>query len=254
MSGPTSPRFGRAAGLYRKRRPGYPEAIWTRLDEILGDGPRSHAIELGAGSGQATAALLGRFDRVTAVEPDPDMAALIPEHARLAVRVERAEDAAFDDGSADVVVAATAFHWMEAGPVCAMARAWLRPGGAFYVFGFDTGRIVAPAAVSALVVAEWDRWMTARDTRLASWRGYHGPIRATGVFAEVNEFEELATARYAARDYAELTMTHSFVRDYAERTGDADAYAERWSAALAAAANGEAVVVETPIRGAWAVA
>ena len=86
----TSPRFGLHADRYRRFRPGYPDAPFDRAAEACG-APQACAVDLGAGSGQATGQVLKRFARVLAVEPDADMAGLIPPDPRLSVQVATAE-------------------------------------------------------------------------------------------------------------------------------------------------------------------
>src|SRR4051812_25291898 len=107
QSGPTSPRYGLHADRYRRFRPGYPGWLFDLAAERCGP-PHALALELGAGSGQATSEILRRFERVVAVEPDADMAALIPADPRLQVRVAPAESAELPSG-VDAAISATAF-------------------------------------------------------------------------------------------------------------------------------------------------
>jgi SAM-dependent methyltransferase len=124
--------FERDPAGYAAGRPGYPAELFAVLEERCGLGPGAAVIEIGPGTGQATAELLRRGAHVHAVEPGPGLARhLLAEHAGepLEVTVSSFEDAVLPDGAADLVVAATSFHWVEPeiGPPKVLAA--LRAGG-----------------------------------------------------------------------------------------------------------------------------
>ena len=61
--------FDRTAETYEQAWPGWPEAA---LDHVVGEvglEPTATVLDLGAGTGKLTRALVERFDRVVAVEP-----------------------------------------------------------------------------------------------------------------------------------------------------------------------------------------
>ena len=241
------PSYGGQAELYRRLRPDYPDAVFARLDAAVG-AQRETLAELGAGSGQATGRLLERFGRVIAVEPDPAMAALIPAHPRLEVRVERAETAVFD-ALLDAVVAATSFHWMDAHAVCRLAAKSLRPGGVFMPFGYGPFRFVSPAPAAALGAAEYAFWRPWMDPRLVEWRHYAEVIAETGVAASVEGFEEVFERAFAPEDAAGLLLTTSYAAAVArERPG----YAEDFTRRVVEAVAGEPVLVRFELMGAVA--
>src|SRR5215211_6171756 len=68
--------FGEVAALYDEIRPEYPAELVTSLIEYGGGEFRS-VVDVGAGTGKATAALLELGAHVTCVEPDPRMAAVL---------------------------------------------------------------------------------------------------------------------------------------------------------------------------------
>ncbi|MBX7248042.1 MAG: class I SAM-dependent methyltransferase [Caulobacteraceae bacterium] len=244
MSGPTGPRFGLQADLYRRLRPEYPDAIFQRLAAACGDRLRLCG-ELGAGSGQATTRLLEMFDRVVAVEPDPDMAALIDRDPRLEVRVEWAEQARFDE-PVDALVAATAFHWMDARAVCALARRSLRPGGVFMPFGYGPFRFASPAAAAALSDREYGFWRPWMDRRLVNWRHYADLVEETGLAASVEPFEIVFERAYAPEDAAGLLLTTSYASAVSrERPGYARDYIQR----VVRSAEGQPVTIRFELMG-----
>jgi SAM-dependent methyltransferase len=118
--------FGTVAGEYDRLRSGPPPEA---LDWLLPAGA-TDALEVGAGTGILTRLLLGRIGHVTAVEPDGRMRAVLDATATGAdVRAGVAEELPVESGSYDVVIAASAWHWVdEARAVPEVARV-LRPGG-----------------------------------------------------------------------------------------------------------------------------
>jgi 16S rRNA A1518/A1519 N6-dimethyltransferase RsmA/KsgA/DIM1 with predicted DNA glycosylase/AP lyase activity len=60
--------FGRAAQRYDLLRPRYPERAFDELARVLGGLGGARVLEVGAGTGLATAELLGRDAKVTALE------------------------------------------------------------------------------------------------------------------------------------------------------------------------------------------
>jgi SAM-dependent methyltransferase len=125
-----SKAFGAVAGDYDRLRP---EPSPEALDWLLPTGARD-ALEIGAGTGLLTRLLAGRIKHVTAVEPDDRMRAVLSSRlseagATVEVVAGQAEALPCPDESVDVVLAASAWHWVdEARAVPEVARV-LRPGG-----------------------------------------------------------------------------------------------------------------------------
>lgn len=124
--------FGRNASAYRDGRPGYPDEVYEVLQRVCGLGPTSQVLEIGAGAGQATSALLDAGAEVTAVELGAELAEVLVDRLgqdRLNVVVGSFEEVELSPESFDLVAAATAFHWIdpEVGPH--KAATLLRPGG-----------------------------------------------------------------------------------------------------------------------------
>ncbi len=141
VSGPVElPRdFGREAfgadpAAYHRARPPYPAATWDALRERGNLAAGLDILEIGAGTGLATAPLLA-FEpaRLLAVEPDGRLAQYLIEtldDPRLEVVPQPFEAVALPDAGFDLAVSATAFHWLDAIPALRKLRSALRPGGA----------------------------------------------------------------------------------------------------------------------------
>jgi SAM-dependent methyltransferase len=125
--------FGAVAGSYQDARPDYPDRVFEILRERCGLGPSSRVLEIGPGSGKATRRLLEAGAHVVAVEPSPPLAEELSARFTAEPRPEivRAtfEDARLSPSSFDLVVAATAFHWLDAALVLPKIVLILRPRG-----------------------------------------------------------------------------------------------------------------------------
>jgi SAM-dependent methyltransferase len=118
--------FGEVADEYNRLRSGPSnEALDWLVPEKTTD-----VLEIGAGTGILTRLLADRVPHLTAVEPDERMRAVLAGSvARVEVRAGRAEQLPAESSSFDVVIAQSAWHWVdEAKAVPEVARV-LRPGG-----------------------------------------------------------------------------------------------------------------------------
>ena len=128
--------FGSVADDYDRLRPPLPaEAIrWLAPQAV------AVAVDLGAGTGAMTRALAPHADRVVAVEPDPRMRAVLERRTPTATAVEgRGEAIPLPDASADLVVVASAWHWMNNAQTVAEVARVLRDGGRFAVVRIGRG-------------------------------------------------------------------------------------------------------------------
>lgn len=109
---------------YERYRPGYPAMA---IEWVIGRSPR-RVIDVGCGPGNLTSQLAEVGHEVVGVDPSPSML----ERARkkgLRVVLAAAESLPFADACADVVTAATAFHWFDADRAVPEMRRVLGPDG-----------------------------------------------------------------------------------------------------------------------------
>ena len=127
--------FGEIARAYDRARPGYPAALFDRIESELLALAGARVLEVGSGTGIATAELLRRGAVVAAVEPDPRMAAVLRGKVSLAQVYElRFEQLLLPRSSFDLVVAAQSWHWVRQRDGLRKVSLLLREGGFFVAF------------------------------------------------------------------------------------------------------------------------
>ena len=118
--------FGGVAAHYARYRPGPPDAA---VEWIL-RGRVGTVVDLGAGTGGLSRVLLGHADHVVAVEPDDRMRRVLEESVPGVQAVPGLGEAMpLPDHSADAVVAASSWHWMDPVPTLLEVGRVLVPGG-----------------------------------------------------------------------------------------------------------------------------
>ena len=118
--------FALVAEAYERARPGYPE---DAVRWLVGDEP-CDVVDLGAGTGKLTRALVALGHRVTAIEPLPEMLELLVAAAPGAFDLlGSAEVIPLPNASADVVTSAQAFHWFDHEVALPEIARVLRPHG-----------------------------------------------------------------------------------------------------------------------------
>lgn len=122
--------FGTDAAGYHAGRIGYPDALFDSVFAGLPAHPR--ILEIGAGTGLATQAILAR-EPIELVVVEPDAVLVDYLAGRFAGPRIKLVNAAFPDaeldGPFDLIVCAAAFHWMDPDAALARANQLLRPGG-----------------------------------------------------------------------------------------------------------------------------
>lgn len=120
-----------AQDLYERGRPPYPPALVHELAGLCGIAPGAVVLDLGAGTGKLSRALLDAGFEVAAVEPLESMrsflaAAIGPGR----VQGGTAEAIPHDDRSFDAVLCGDSYHWFDPVRAPAEIHRVLRPGGA----------------------------------------------------------------------------------------------------------------------------
>lgn len=118
--------FLNAGEDYDRFRPGFPEAA----AELMAPARVGVALDLGAGTGKFTERLVGRADRVVAVEPSEQMLAVLrAKLPAVEAHIGTAEEIPVPDATVHLVAVAQAFHWFDREPACAEILRVLIPEG-----------------------------------------------------------------------------------------------------------------------------
>ena len=206
--------FGSVAEQYDRARPEYPAAVFDDLAELAALEPGSRVLEIGPGSGKATAELVGRGYAVTGVELSPDLAEIAARNVPDAeIVVADFETWQPSEAGFDAVVAFTAFHWIAPELRYAKPARLLRPGGAL---GVVAGPHVLPPdgdPFFAEVQVDYDTVVPHPDNRpprppeeVAGWAA---EFEASGLFANVEERRRLVALTYTADEFIDVLGTFS---------------------------------------------
>jgi trans-aconitate methyltransferase len=205
--------FGEVAQAYDDVRAGYAPEL---AEAVLAYAARpERLVEVGAGTGKATAAFAGHGIPITCIEPDPDMARVLRgRFPDVEVVTCRFEDWAPPPGGVPLLYCAQAWHWVDEARRSQLAYDALAKGGVLALFAHryafadaaleaalnEVYTRVAPQllddhAPGAAVVAE-DDWMYAE-------------IRATGLFVDIEATLFDRVVPYPTQRYRALLETFS---------------------------------------------
>jgi SAM-dependent methyltransferase len=122
--------YNRAADAYERGRPEYPPDAVAYALKTLSVTASSTVLDLAAGTGKFTRALVSSGARILAVEPVPGMRAKLASQVPGATVLDgTAEGIPLPDGTLDAVTVAQAFHWFRGPEALAEIRRVLNPGG-----------------------------------------------------------------------------------------------------------------------------
>ncbi|MEV6589574.1 class I SAM-dependent methyltransferase [Streptomyces acidicola] len=206
--------FNEAAELYDRARPRYPRALVAELAGQAELGPGTRVLEIGPGTGQLTVPLAESGCDLTAVELGPALAKVARDNLRPFPRA-RVEVADFElwplpAEPFDLVVSATAFHWLDPALRAAKVGHALRPGG---TFALVTTEHVKGGTVDFFARAQecYERWDPATPPGL---RLQDESEIATDT-GELAEWDDLRSHRwtqeitYSTQEYIDVLLTYS---------------------------------------------
>jgi len=182
-------RFSSRVDSYARYRPSYPASLFAWLHDTIGFDSTWRVADVGSGTGILTRLLLERGNPVFAVEPNDAMRevaeAVLGDHPNFTSVAGTAESTTLTDQSVDLVTAAQAFHWFDAGAARIEFRRILGPEGWVLVV-FNTRRIAASPFMQAYNQLLETRAVdyTRVDHRLV------GADRLHRVFGEYREWHE----------------------------------------------------------------
>jgi SAM-dependent methyltransferase len=131
---PLANQFASVAEVYERGRPDYAPAVVGAFAAELGLAAGARVLDLAAGTGKLTRALLAFGVDVMAVEPHAAMRErLVQIVGTERVREGVAEKIPLGDASLEAVTVADGFHWFDQPKALAEIRRVLRPGGGLAV-------------------------------------------------------------------------------------------------------------------------
>ena len=219
--------FDKAADIYDRIRPSYPERLFEALFGLLP--PKPQIIEVGPGTGQATKDLLARGATVHAIEIGPAMAAKLRTNhdgERLQISVGDFETLSVRQASADAVFSATAYHWISSEAQTDRPAALLRTGGVLAIV--DLIQVDSPDDLGFFDAATpiYDRYGESHTGPPAPARQEADPAIRSVLDAD-HRFGPVAVRRYnwnqtySAGAYRKLMLSYSGTQmmNEADRTG-----------------------------------
>lgn len=139
--------FSGHASDYARYRPTYPDALFAFIYERLAR--FETAWDCGTGNGQVAGRLAERFDHVFATDLSVNQLAQAPQRANVTYRVQRAEDASFEEHTLDLITVAQAIHWFDFDAFYATVNRVLKPDGLLAVWGYTL--LTVNEAVDAII-------------------------------------------------------------------------------------------------------
>ena len=201
--------FDQCSQEYSRFRPDYPAAL---LDDIRSLWPLSGhplVIDVGAGTGKASAPLIDCNASVISVEPS---LAMIAEGRRSYPKLNyvcgTSEEIPIESNAADLVTAAQSFHWFNAPRALAEFARILKPSG--YVCLFWNSRI-SDSPTSKLFDDLVHKWNPEHNHAYRD-KDWSLPIRESGLFGPVEHRQFPWTVPMTIDDWIGLARSISYVQ------------------------------------------
>ena len=197
--------FDAIAVDYDQYRPRYPERLFDDIVEMGELAEGAQALEIGAGTGIATAPLVDRGLSVTALEPASGMADLA--RAKLGNRA-RVEVSRFEDWRCaepmQLVAAFNAWHWVQPDTGIALAAQMLPSGGSLAIVWTEVVSWGDEPFETLLAEACGGAWPKTIDQVVGSLR----PVQRDGRFAAFQERHYRFERRLDAATFVAVTRTY----------------------------------------------
>ena len=212
--------FNQVAALYDRARPGYPDALFDDIIILVNLPQKARILEVGCGSGQATLPLAKRGYAIDCIEPGGQLAAIardkLAAYPKVTVIQADFETVSLVGGSYDLVLSATAFHWIDPDIRFRKAHDLLKPGGSIALFWnlpvqteASQHYIEALQQVYQRVVPQMSRDFQSPPHPDCLTTAFADAIPESGWFGDVTIRRHLQAIRYTAKTYIDLLETFS---------------------------------------------
>ena len=212
--------YDSVAQLYDSAPPPYPEALFDDIVSYAKLGADSRLLEVGCGTGQATIPMARRGYAIDAVELGAQMAAIardkLSAYPKVKIIVADFETLSLPRQTYDLLLSATAFHWIDPAIRFQKARDLLKPSAALALFWHrpaltDLSRAYLEPlqAVYERVAPELTRGFSPPPRPEDVRTEYQELITAGGLFGDMLVRKHYVTMEYSAGAYASLLGTFS---------------------------------------------
>ncbi|GAA6618370.1 class I SAM-dependent methyltransferase [Scytonema sp. NUACC26] len=211
--------FNQVALLYDQVRPGYPKALFDDVVSLSGITPPGRILEIGCGTGQATVPFAGRGYRILCIELGENLGLVAQQklaiYPLVEVRIGAFEDWPVEKNAFDLVISATAFHWLDPTIAYKKTAQALSIGGALALFWNEHVYSDASNGFFEEVQELYCRFVPelVKDEKPLT-REYEvpskiGEIEQTGLFGKVTYRSYQWDAKYETATYLNLLNTYS---------------------------------------------
>lgn len=246
-------QFNKVADAYSKNRPGYPDALYTKLLQLNGGRRFARVADVGCGSGQSSYGLLRIADSVIGVEPGASLRKLAAErYPSIRFKKGSGENTGIEDSSLDLVTVATAFYWMDMPRALLEFSRILKPGGilSIYRYGFPHLNSSGGDVVMRHMNENWDYY---RDPVLKVSDPSHREIQTSNLFVESGCEVLENRVLLDVEDYVGFLSSTSYVSKYMETLDAPSSYAARLSQEIADTVGSRVLEANFDITFVWAI-
>jgi SAM-dependent methyltransferase len=217
--------FDEVAAEYDAIRPGYPAALIEDIISITHLPANGHILEIGCGTGQATIPFAQRGYRMTCLDIGAALAALAAQNCQaypsVQIQVASFETWEAEPRSFDLIISATAFHWIPPEIGYPKAASLLKDIGSLAIFSNEhppvaTGFFAEVQQVHQRVVPEMQSDPQDVPSLQVNIDRTAAMINATGLFEPVLVKTYPWTATYTTAEYLRLLNTYSPNRQMSE--------------------------------------
>ena len=207
--------FDGVAELYDTHRQSYPPEIVDALCATAGIGPGADVLEIGCGTGQLTRQLAGRGFNMTAIDIGAAMIATAARH--VADPMTRFHVCSFEQfagrGRFDLIVSATAFHWIDPAIGWSKSARLLHPGGWLALLSTQE---LYPEPLRTRLRELWVSY-SGQIVRWADQPAWVSGLRGSTLFGEPVELLHARAARLLVPTVIGVERTRATFLSYSER-------------------------------------
>lgn len=207
--------FGEVPESYDRARPGYPSELIDGIVARTGMKSGDRVLEVGSGTGKATALLAGAGWDVLCVEPSEPMAEVARRRFAEMTNVH-IETVGFEEWDPsgrrfDVLACAQAWHWLDPAVRFVKAADVLAPNGWLALIWNDSqdGTGALRRAMDEAYRRHAPALAGVPSTQASTVEAAGGDIEASGLFGPVEVLELPGSTTMATERYIELLTTHS---------------------------------------------